>query len=296
MNDYLISYKIATVAELIQGFNSGGYNFSSYTNEWWNCDAWVASKIISANNAGEARYKFITELIPEVEKFSVVSQCAFRLAANSYFIFKKTHNPENIIYIYYVKGVSHTGLHFDTQEIEQLPKFQSIPNKNGLFYIMEAANSMTAITRLTMLLGAAEGFAGEIRANGRVRTDQNALKAILGNELYDKLYLYGTGLRHKLIHGNIQNQQLYNGLAEAVYIKITEYLKNNFDIQLEQNVVNPQRNFYGNFLSAGAFEKVKDESLLDLKMVEDAFDDDNPKKHEIEAAIFDGYVESPQNY
>jgi hypothetical protein len=296
MNDYLINHKIATVAELIQGFSSGGYEFSPYTKEYWSCDAWVASKIISANNAGEARYKFITDLVLEVEKFSVVSQCAFRLVANSYFIYKKTHNPDKIIYIYYVRGVGHTGLHFDTQEIEQLPKFESIPNKNGLFYIMEAANSMTAITRLTMLLASAEGFAGEIKKNGRIQTDQNALKAILGDELYDKLYPYGTGLRHKLIHGNIQNQSLYNGLAEAVYEKLTEYLENNFDIQLEQNVVNPQRNFYGNFLCAGSFEKVKDESLLDLKMIEDAFDDDNPKKHEIEAAIFDGHVETPQDY
>lgn len=296
MNDYLINYKIATVAELIQGFRSGGYDFSSYTKEWWNCDAWIASKVVRANNAGEARYMFIAGLTPEVQKFSVVSQCAFRLVANSYFIYKKTNNPEKIIYVYYVRDVGHTGLHFDTQEIKQLPKFESIPNKNGLFYVMEASNAGTFYTRLSMLLAAAEGFAGEINGKGQVRTDQNALKAILGDGLYNKLYPYGTGLRHKLIHGNIQNHQLFDGLADEVYNKLIEYLKGNFGIQLEENVIHPQRNFYGNFQYASTFEKLKDESFLDLKTIDDAFDDNNPQSHAIEVNIFNGYVESPKDY
>ncbi len=296
MNDYLINYKIATVAELIQGFSSGGYDFSPYTKKWWNCNAWVASKVIGANSAGEARYKFMKDLIPEVQKFSVVSQCAFRLIANSYFIYRKTNNPDKVIFVYYVRDVGHTGLHFDTQEIEQLPKFDSIPNMNSLYYIMEAANAGTFYTRLSMLLAAAEGFAGEISGNGQVRTDQPALKAILGVELYDKLYPYGTGLRHKLVHGNIQNHQLFDGLADAVYDKLTQYLKSQFDIQLEENVVHPQRNFYGNFQYASTFEKLKDDSFLDLKTIEDAFDENNPKRYEIEANIFDGYVDTPQDY
>ncbi|KKR31225.1 MAG: hypothetical protein UT63_C0078G0005 [Candidatus Gottesmanbacteria bacterium GW2011_GWC2_39_8] len=293
MNKYLINYKIATVAELIKSFNLGGYDFSSYTEEWWNCDAWVASKVIEANNAGEARYKFITDLIPQVEKCSVVSQCAFRIVANSYFIYKQNNNPDKVIFIYYVRDVGHTGLHFDTQEIEQLPKLDLIPNQKGLFYIMEAANASTFYTRLSMLLASAEGFAGEIRAKNQTRTDQTALENILGSELYKKLYSYGTGLRHKLFHGNIQ---AFDGLTEQIYDKLRTYLKTQFDIQLEENVVHPQRNFSDNFQYASTFEKLKDEKYLDLKLIEEVFDDDNPKKHETERLIFDGYVESPEDY
>ena len=39
MNEYLIKYKISTVAELISSFEFEGYNFSSYKEYWWSCDA-----------------------------------------------------------------------------------------------------------------------------------------------------------------------------------------------------------------------------------------------------------------
>lgn len=296
MNKYLIKYKIATVAELIDGFNLGGYDFNSYNKEWWNCDAWVASKIIEAKNAGGARYKFINELIPHIEKCSVVSQCAFRIIANSYFIYRKTKNPEKFIYIYYVRDVGHTGLHFDTEEIGQLSKFDFIPNKKGLFFIMEAANASTFYTRLSMLLAAAEGFAGEIKANNQIRTDKVALQEILGSELYKKLYDYGTGLRNKLFHGNIEAHHLFDGLTDQVYDKLRQYLKNKFNIQLDENVVQPQRNFYGNFQYMSTYEKINDELSLDLELIESALDDNNPKHYELERQIFSGSIESPKDY
>src|SRR5574338_133549 len=98
MNDYLIKYKIATVAELVTPFELEGYQFTSYHKDWWEGDAWVASKVIKAKSAGEARFEFMKNLIPQVEKCSVVSECAFRFVANSYVIYKQTNNPEKIIY------------------------------------------------------------------------------------------------------------------------------------------------------------------------------------------------------
>lgn len=296
MNEYLIKYKIATVAELINSFTFNGYDFTSYKKEWWTSTAWVASKTIQAINSGEARYKFITDLIPQIDKCSVISQCAFRIVANSYVIYKLTNNPEKIVYVYYVKDVGHTGLHFDTEEISQLPKFDSIPHKTGLFFIMEAANASTFYTRLTMLLAAAEGLAGEIRGKGVIRTDQKVLQEILGVDLHKKLYDYGTGLRHKLLHGNIQAHHLFDGLTDQIYDQLRKYLNSKFDIHLEESVVHPQRNFYDNFQVASTFEKLKDESFLDLELIEQAFDDQNSKKNEIEQQIFDGYVSSPSDY
>jgi hypothetical protein len=161
---------------------------------------------------------------------------------------------------------------------------------------MEAANAGTFYTRLSMLLASAEGFAGEISVNGKITTDKNALIGILGQELYDKLYAYGTGLRHKLLHGNIQAHHLFDGLPEQVYDKLREYLKVSFGIQLDENVVHPQRNFIGNFLTASTFEKLADESYLDLPLIVEAFDEDNLKKQEVEAKIFNGYCEGPENY
>lgn len=296
MNSYLIKYKISTVAELIKPFQYEGYEFSSYSEEWWNCGAWVASKTVKAKNAGEARFKFLNGLMPLVEHFSTISQCGFRFIANSYFIYRQTNNSERVVFIYYVRSVSHTGLHFDDQEISQLEKIRKVPNKKGFFYIMEAANATTFYTRLTMLIGAVEGFAGEITTKGKVKTNLPIVKKILGNELYDKLYTYGTGLRHKLLHGNIEGHHLFEGINDDIYKKLTDYLKSEFDIHLEENVVHPQRNFYGNFEQTQFFMKFKDEPTFDLKTIEEAVDDRYGKKPNLEMKIFNYVGEQPKDY
>lgn len=296
MNDYLIKYKIATVAELIKSFELEGYEFTSYTKEWWECDAWVATKIIKANTAGEARFEFMKGLMPQIEKCSVVSQCAFRFVANSYFIYKQTNNPEKIVFIYFVRSVGHTGLHFDEEEITQLPKLASVPNQKAFLYIAEASNATTFYTRLIMLIGAVEAFAGEITKDKKIITNQDEIKKILGKDLYKKLYEYGKGLRHKLLHGNLGAHHLFDGLTDEIYNKIRIYLRENFDVQISENVVQPQRNFYGNFEAASMFMKFNDEPILDLKEIEEAIDDKKPNSHEKEQKIFTYYGGNPENY
>lgn len=298
MNTYQIKCKIATLAKLGEGFEYGGYQFDAYdTSEWWSCDAWVVSKTIEAERAGEARSKFIIGLIPLIEEFSVVSQCAFRVVANTYFIYKLTDNPENIIYIYYVRSRDPVGLSFDEEEKSQLPKFSGITNKNGLLYMMEAANVTTYYARLAMFIMAVEGFAGELEVKGRKITNTKVLVEILGEELYGKLYTQDR-LRHLLIHGNVgtaEQRHLFDGLADEIYRKIRTYLKQKYDIQLEENVVNPQRNFYDNFEAAGMFNKFKMEPVLDLKQIEEACEDrygHNSKEEE----LFTYLGESPTDY
>ncbi len=296
MNDYLIKYKISTVSELIKPFEYEGYSFSSYSEEWWNCGAWVASKTIRAKNAGEARFRFLNELMPLVEHFSTISQCGFRFIANSYFIYKLTNNEEKIVFIYYVRPVSYTGLHFDDQEINQLEKIKKIQNKKGFFYIMEAANATTFYTRLTMLIGAVEGFSGEVTTKGQVKTNLAVVKKILNDELFDRLYKYGTGLRHKLLHGNIEGHHLFEGINDELYKKITEYLKSEFDIHLEESVVQPQRNFYGNFEKTQFFMKFRKDPVLDLKIVEEAVNDRYGRQPKLEMKIFNYVGKSPKDY
>ncbi len=296
MNNYLIQSKVGTVAELIKPFEAAGFYFRSYSDEFWNCDAWVATKEVKAETGGEARSIFYRELIPCIERFSVVSQCAFRIVANSYFIYKKTNNLEKIVYIYYVREVGHTGLHFDQEEIEQLSKFDSISNKASLMYISEAANASTFYTKLAMLLSAAESFAGQIFKKGQVKTNHAELSKILGGELHDRLYKYEVGLRHQLFHGNIKSHDLFDGLTETVYDKLREYLKTKYDIELDPRVVHPQRNFNGNYQAASTFDKLIDEKYLDLKLIEPAFDEDNPNRHKIWRSMFSDYVRQPYSY
>jgi|GEM_PF-2047198 len=296
MEKYLIKYKIATVAELVNAFDYRGFRFEPATNEWWHCDAWIATKTIEAENIIKARSQFYKELLPLIERFSVVSQCAFRVTANTYFIYKLTNNKDKVIYIFYVRESGHTGLMFDEQEINQLDNFDNVVNKEALIYVAEAANASTFYTRLTMLIMGIEGLAGELVTKKEIKTNKTELITILGQPLFDQLYAYGTGIRNKLFHGKTFSNQLIDGLTEKVYDKIRDYLEQKYNIHLEKNVVNPQRNFHGNFQFAGTYEKLTDVKYLDIATIESSFDENNPKKDEVYRNIFDGIVISPANY
>ncbi len=296
MNTYLIRYKIATLAELIKPFEHKGFSFTAYDpKEWWSCDAWIASKEVDAKTAGEARFEFINGLVPLVERFSVLSQCAFRLIGNTYFIYKLTNNPEKIVYLYHAKATDPVGLHFDEAEILQLPNFDKMPNTNGLLYMLEAANTTSFYARLSMLIMAIEGFAGEVVVKDKREADKTMLVKILGKELYGKLYTYGTGLRHVLIHGRAKDDKSFGGLSNELYSKIMDFLSSKYEINLEMNVVDPQRSFYGNFLVAKMFEKFKHEPLLDLKEIEEAISDESGLNMR-EQDIFSLIAESPKDY
>ena len=296
MNKYLIQYKLATVAELFDSFSYGGYDFSNYSKDWQSCDAWIVSKEIEADNSGIARYTFIKDLIPCIERFSTISQCAFRINANSYFIFRTTNNPENIIYIYYVKSTPPVGLHFDKEEIEQLDKLLKIPNQKACMYIMEATNATTFFTRLTMLIGAVESLAGEITKGKVVSTDKNELINILGDSLYKKLFDYGTGLRNKLFHGSITDTQIFDGLNDEIYCKIRTYLRVKYGVEMSETVVQPQRNFHDNFEYTATFEKFNGIPNLDLKQIEEAFVDDVLEHVQKEQKMFTYCTEKVVDY
>ena len=280
MNTYLIKYKLATVSELIKPFTLEGYEFSSYNSDWWDSDGWVASKEIVAETAGKARYDFMKGLFPLVPELSVVSQCAFRYIANTYFIYRLTNNREKKIYVNFVREVSPTGLHFDEKEVTNLIKIHSIPNKHALYFIAEAAHGGSLYTDLALLLIGVEGLAGEIESKGQKMTNKTELKEILGEELYKKLYPYGEGLRNLLFHGNVKEHGEFDGLVEKVYECIRTYLKVKYDIALEENVVHPQRNFHGNFEEAKALESFKGEPNLDLKFIHESFDE-NQNRNDI---------------
>lgn len=258
---------------MIKPFSYKGFDFTSYDKEWWKGNAWVASRKVKCKNGGEARFTFLNELLPLIDRFSVISQCTFRFIANTYFIYKLTNNPEKRLFIHYVRSVRPTGLHFGEKEIQQLNKLDKVPNKGGLFFILEAANATTYYTRLTMLIMAVEGLAGEIRDKGQIRTDHESIKKILGRELWGRLYTYGIGLRNKLFHGNITDHAAYEKIADEIYKRIVQYLKNEFKVEVEENVVQPQRGFYGNFETADMFLGFKSEPTLELKTIEEAVDE-----------------------
>lgn len=272
MHTYTIHHRIATLAELHEPFDYEGYKFSSYDPEPWKGDAWVATKEIKAENAALSINQFITELIPLLGYFSTVSQCSFRLAANTFIAYRKCHNTKKRLFVHFVRDTGAVGLHFDKPEIEQLKKVNVIPHRDGFAFMNEAANASTFLGRLTMLIMAIEGFSGETLVGKNYFTDPVARRAILGNNLDDRLYKKNVGLRNKLFHGVNKNQSLYSGLVDEIYDKLVDYL-GGFGIDINKNVVNPQRNTHDNYEFARMFYGYKGTPMFDLKVIQEAIDE-----------------------
>lgn len=270
MHKYHICHRITTLAQLSQAFKYKDYEFTSYDPEPWKSDAWVASRTVNAQNAAYALNTFITELIPLLSQFSTISQCSFRLFANTYLIYRLTNNDEKRVWVYFVRKTGPVGLPFDEEEKEQLTKFWDEPRKEGLFFVMEAANATTYYTRLAMLIMAVEGLAGEkLAKNGRYFTDPNVMVEILGPELKDLLYKPNEGLRNKLFHGIIRDHALYAGLADEIYGHLVDHLNNKFGFQIAKGVIHPQRNPSDGYEAAKVFYGYKDKPLFDLKVIDE---------------------------
>ncbi|EKD99966.1 MAG: hypothetical protein ACD_22C00127G0016 [uncultured bacterium] len=283
MNKYLISTKIASVSRLVKPFSLDGFNFCRYDQQDWDCDAWVATKSIEASNMLDAKRIFFRTLSPHIEKFSAVSQCAFRLFANSYFIFKEDNNTDNLIYIYFCKTTGHVGLMFDDEEIQQVCKLSDSLSNKGFFYLGESTNATTYYTRLTMLIMAVEGFAGENTIKTKNKTifkiNHKALRAILGEDLYKNLYEPGVGLRNVLFHGKLEDHSKFDGLNERIYEKLTLLLSKTYDIAFEENVVHPQRNFHENYVYMHNFWTFKETTILDIHKIEDDLENRHSKNN-----------------
>ncbi len=296
MSRYRIVYKIKTVAELVHPFEFGGYNFLQYSQEFWEDDCWVADRTVEATNFAEAFNQFKLDLIPIIEQCSSVSQCAFQIFGGSYLIYRLDNNPDKVVYIFLVKTYGHVGLLFDKQEIDQLQNTSKVANKNGFMYIMDATNCTTYYSRLSMLMSAVEAFAGEEDKAKIRRTNKTEMIAILGKELYDKLYLYGVGLRHKLVHGNISDHNEFAGLTDEIYSKIRDYLSSKYDIEINSKVVDPLRNFSDGGQFTRLFYKFRSEPVFELKSIEDELLERLDATDKSKGLIFAEYTPGVKNY
>lgn len=273
MNKYIVKQKISTLAELKDNFNHDGFTFSSLTNEFWNCRAWVAEKEIEAINVIEAINKFRNELVETIPKLCVTSQCSFDFVTNTFFAYKYNENPKNVIYVFYTRSRPNVGLMFNDEEKSQLKNIEKIPRKEGLFFLMDAANCSSYYSRTAMLLITIESLAGQVLSDRGFIADKDELNKILGNELRLKIYKGGTGLRNKLFHGANINHKEFQGLNKILYQKIINYLENNFGVILNKSVVDPQRNFNEIKEKINYFWKFKNDINLSFIDIENYFNE-----------------------
>lgn len=284
MNLYHIEHRITTVAELYDPFE-----FRGFTINPWNFDptsgtcgdAWCAIKDIEAENVDEAFLTFRRELFSIVDRIAFVSQCYTTADHDAYLILRTNDNEQRHLFFLYAQQHPVTPLMFLDEEKTALYGLEAYKEKGDVFrYLRESTNASTFYTRLAMLISALEAMAGErVDLNGRrkqTETDYIENEILKAKDLYDKLYGYGTGVRHKLLHGGkvdlASSEHKDTNYVEEIYVAILRYFQDSHGVALNTQVIHPQRIPLGNYRSWGGWiEPIQSTDELGLLSIHEAF-------------------------
>jgi hypothetical protein len=289
MNCYTISQKINTLAHLFKQFKHKGFIFTPYgaslkEGQYKYSYDWIVKKNITAINFIDARKVFENELSVILSKCSAVSQCYFNMLYQSYIILKKNNNPKNIFFLHLTRLRNPSGLPFDKEEIASLQNLESFPTarEQCFLYLNESTNTASYYTRLAMLIIALESIAGEVQKGKGLRTNKEYIKneIIKDNELYNKIYSYGTGIRNKIFHGKKVNFDV--DYVSKIYEKIVDYFNSIYDTEIKKNVINPQRTPFENYESHKYFyypDPTINNNDLQLKKLIQDFENENTSKY-----------------
>jgi len=276
MNQYLIEHKIRTLTELWDGdFSYDGYDFKQWDftiAEGALGNAWIAKKVIDAENVLKAINIFRNKLVPIVEKISFISQCFASANLESYLIIKENDNPEHILFLFFSKERKAVPLHFGDSEKEALNKLNNFKRQAVFKYLNESTNASTYYTRLAMLVISLESIASTMKKGTGLSVKEYIKQEILkDDDLYNKLFEKGTGIRNKLFHG--QEINITENYVERIYRKIVGYFNNKYNLKINAGVVGPQRNFTNNYEAGRAWLKLRDGiNKINLKKTVEVFE------------------------
>jgi hypothetical protein len=156
----------------------------------------------------------------------------------------------DIAFLRYTNDVNAVGLMFMEGELKALKilvENKLIPEA-FYYYWKDAINATGYSAKLLLMFSAIEAL---VKKNGQ--KDWKLIDKILGADLVTDLFgtkeQSNTGLRHRLVHGEyFDNQDSEKNYLELVHGKIIKYFNNTVfhEVLLNEDVVHPQRHFFGN--------------------------------------------------
>jgi hypothetical protein len=275
MPKYKIQQRIRTLSENAVGVATGYPSFTAEDiifSHWefnhrdgWAIDAWLAEYEVEAEDAAHAHFEFKKRLFKVIPRVSLIGQSYIQYLVQPYLI---TKEGSDIAFLYYPFDVGPTGLMFQEEEkkaLDLLLADKSIPEEFFLYW-NDAVNSTGYSSKLLIMFSALDAL---IKKQDGTK-DFALRKAILGQELKDKIYAQGTGLRHRLVHGEYFSDKDDENYMELVHKKVVAYF-NDVIFQeklIEENVTGPQRHFFDNDNLIKCWIKQKDEAWpLELRKV-----------------------------
>jgi hypothetical protein len=266
MNKYKIEHKILALShcavmdnkEKPASFNVEGVNFShwdfNYRDGWIN-DAWIATATIEANNLIDAINELGRRLSRSIPRISLISQSYVEYISEPFLVQKI---DDEVIFFRFVGDMRGCGLMFRENQQKALNKLLENKEIPEIFYYYwnEAVNASGYLSKLLIMFSAIEAFA---KNDGQ--KDLNLIKDMLGENLAKELYESKTGLRHRLVHGEYFSYEDQNkNYFEKVHNKVISYFNTKIfnEKLINENVVSPQRHFFGNKEQSNFFLKRKD--------------------------------------
>lgn len=291
MNKYKIEQKILTVSKC--AVMSRKYNPSSFVvddvefyhwefnhSQGWLKDAWIASSVIESSNFREAFGELNKKLSKLIPKIALISQSYIEYISEP-FIIHKIDSEE--VFFRYVKDMDSIGLMFMEEHERALNILLSKEDINEAFYYYwnDAVNTTGYSAKLLLMFSAIEAL---VKKDGK--KNWKLINKILGEDLVKKLFGTPTepnsGLRHRLVHGeyfnSIDNSDNY---LDQIHKKVVEYFNNEifFEELINNDVVSPQRHFFGNKEEANMFIRpINPNIVVSLKDVLEDFSDSKLNK------------------
>jgi hypothetical protein len=300
---YRIQHKILTLAQnaVMEGtatLKQGSFKFDDISfshwdfniREGWVEDAWLAESTIEAPNLHEAFKVFHSRLERIIPRISLIIQCYIEYTNEPFLVYKE---GTKIAFFRYTRDSHAVGLMFTEREQEALALLltnNSIPDE-FFYYWNDAVNATGYSSKLLLMFSAIEAL---VKKNGK--KDWKLMEQILGASLMGDLFAKGNaGLRHRLVHGEYFGAgDAGKNYLELVHKKVVVYFNDVvFGKKLiPEDVVHPQRHFFGNKQECKTYLKSKGTAALTLKEVLDDFNKHDLNRLELYEHVYGKEIEN----
>lgn len=249
-------------------FTANGITFTHWDfnhRDGWVVDAWLAEAVIEADDYIRAFAKFGELLTPVIPRVAFVSQCYTEARMQPILIVKEGSTVGLFSDFFASEPVSLMFMEAQKTALDKLLADSSIDN-SFFFYWNDATNTVGYTAKLLVMLAAIENLAK--KPNGG--KDWSIIHGILGKDLTDELYQPGNkGLRNRLSHGEYFGSQDSKNYVDTIHKKVMTYFNDKVlgAKLLSEDVVHPQRHFFGNKMHGARFISPKGEVPFDLKTV-----------------------------